>query len=80
MVIVMRMSSPIADVILLLSLFKKNSEGKPSCDFPNQKVWIYIWEVLNILAIVGLVVALGIIFYRKVKKMIFLSPKDGIPG
>ena len=61
----------LADVILLLSLFKKNSEGKPSCDFPNQKVWIYIWEVLNILAIVGLVVALGKIFYRKIKKWLF---------
>jgi len=48
-----------ADFILLLSLFKKTTEGKPSCDFANQKVWICIWEVLNIVAIVGLIVALG---------------------
>ena len=35
-------------------------------------MWIYIWEVLNLLAIVGLVVALGKIFYRGNKgKVIF---------
>ena len=47
------------DIILLFSLFKKTNEGKPSCDFTNQKVWIWIWEVLNIFAVVGLIIALG---------------------
>ena len=47
------------DIILLFALFKQTSEGKPACDFLNQKVWIFIWEVLNILAIIGLIVALG---------------------
>ena len=47
------------DVILLFSLFQKTNEGKPSCDFPNQKVWILIWEVMNIFAVVCLIVALG---------------------
>ena len=50
---------PAADTILLYSLFKKSDEGKPSCDFTNQKVWILIWATLNILAVVGLLVALG---------------------
>ena len=47
------------DIILLFSLFKQSSEGKPACDFLNQKVWIIIWEILNILAIIALSVALG---------------------
>merc|ERR1712154_561819 len=47
------------DIILLFALFKQTSEGKPACDFLNQKVWIFIWEILNILAIIGLIVALG---------------------
>merc|ERR1719429_320477 len=48
-----------ADVILLYSLFIKTNDGKPGCDFSNQKVWIWIWEIINILAIVGLIIALG---------------------
>ena len=47
------------DIVLLFSLFQKTSEDKPSCDFPNQKVWICIWEILNIFAVIGLLVALG---------------------
>jgi len=47
------------DIILLFSLFKQTEEAKPACDFLNQKVWIFIWEILNILAIIGLIAALG---------------------
>ena len=50
---------PLGDIVLLFSLFQKTSDDKPSCDFPNQKVWIWIWEILNIFAIIGLLVALG---------------------
>ena len=59
-----------ADVILLYSLFIKTNDGKPGCDFSNQKVWIWIWEIINILAIVGLIIALGeldILFSLKLK-------------
>ena len=59
-----------ADVILLYSLFIKTNDGKPGCDFSNQKVWIWIWEIINILAIVGLIIALGelaILFSIKLK-------------
>ena len=56
----MKLPPAAADTILLYSLFKKSDEGKPSCDFTNQKVWILIWATLNILAVVGLLVALGI--------------------
>ena len=55
----MKLPPAAADTILLYSLFKKSDEGKPSCDFTNQKVWILIWATLNILAVVGLLVALG---------------------
>ena len=55
---IMKLPPAAADTILLYSLFKKSDEGKPSCDFTNQKVWILIWATLNILAVVGLLVAL----------------------
>jgi len=55
----MKLHPAAADTILLYSLFKKSDEGKPTCDFTNQKVWILIWATLNILAVVGLLVALG---------------------
>ena len=48
-----------ADFLLLYSLFWKSDGGKPACDFTNQRVWIMIWQVLNIVAILGLAVALG---------------------
>eukprot|EP00090_Calanus_glacialis_P024863 TRINITY_DN38588_c0_g1_i1.p1 TRINITY_DN38588_c0_g1~~TRINITY_DN38588_c0_g1_i1.p1 ORF type:complete len:180 (+),score=28.97 TRINITY_DN38588_c0_g1_i1:153-692(+) len=48
-----------ADFLLLYSLFWKSDDGKPSCDFTNQKVWIMIWQVCNIGAVLGLAVALG---------------------
>lgn len=48
-----------ADFLLIYSLFWKTDDGKPSCDFTNQKVWIVIWQVLNCLAVPGLGVALG---------------------
>jgi len=48
-----------ADFLLIYSLFWKTDDGKPSCDFTNQKVWIIIWQSLNILGEVGLCAALG---------------------
>ena len=59
----MKLPPAAADTILLYSLFKKSDEGKPTCDFTNQKVWILIWATLNILAVVGLLVALGNDYY-----------------
>jgi len=47
-----------ADVVILYTLFWKSGEAKATCDFPNQKIWIIIWEVLNIFAIIGLIVAI----------------------
>jgi len=47
------------DIILYFSLFHQSSQGKPDCDFLNQKVWIYIWEILNLLGLLALIVALG---------------------
>ena len=47
------------DIILYFSLFHQSSQGKPDCDFLNQKVWIYIWEILNLLGLLALMVALG---------------------
>ena len=29
------------------------------CDFKSQKIWIFIWLILNVFAIIGLLVALG---------------------
>ena len=60
----MKLPPAAADTILLYSLFKKSDEGKPTCDFTNQKVWILIWATLNILAVVGLLVALGNDYYH----------------
>ena len=60
----MKLPPTAADTILLYSLFKKSDEGKPTCDFTNQKVWILIWATLNILAVVGLLVALGNDYYH----------------
>ena len=48
-----------ADFLLIYSLFWKTDDGKPSCDFTNQKVWIIIWQSLNVLGEVGLLAALG---------------------
>merc|ERR1712080_593857 len=47
-----------ADFLVIYSLFWKKDDGKPSCDFTNQKVWIFIWQVLNIFGILGLCAAL----------------------
>lgn len=46
------------DISLLVSLFRVSPEGKYTIDFPNQRVWIVIWQVANILAVLGLIVAL----------------------
>ena len=47
------------DIILYFSLFQQSNQGKPDCDFLNQKVWICIWEILNLLGLLALIVALG---------------------
>merc|ERR1712059_94465 len=46
------------DISLLVSLFRKNEDGKYIIDFNNQKVWMIIWQVANILAVLGLIAAL----------------------
>merc|ERR1711874_467641 len=48
-----------ADCLLIWSLNRRTREGKFLCDFSSQKVWIFIWQVSNILAVIGLIVALG---------------------
>ena len=48
-----------ADCLLLWSLNRRTQEGKFLCDFSSQKVWIFIWQIINILGVIGLVVALG---------------------
>ena len=71
-----------ADFLLLYSLFWKSDDGKPSCDFTNQKVWILIWQVCNVMAILGLTVALGkyASMYKTTKLYIFTSWQVGICG
>ena len=48
-----------ADFLLIWSLNRRSEEGKFLCDFSSQKVWILLWQVMNILGVCGLVVALG---------------------
>ena len=48
-----------ADFLLIWSLNRRSDEGKFLCDFSSQKVWILLWQVMNILGVCGLVVALG---------------------
>merc|ERR1711936_753522 len=48
-----------ADFLLIWSLNRRSEEGKFLCDFTSQKVWIVLWQVMNILGVVGLLVALG---------------------
>merc|ERR1711953_697745 len=47
-----------ADFLLIWSLNRRSEEGKFLCDFSSQKVWILLWQVMNILGVCGLVVAL----------------------
>jgi len=47
-----------ADVLVLYVLFWRGKDGKPDCDFPNQKVWLIIWQVMNVFAIIGLIIAI----------------------
>ena len=46
------------DFLLLWSLNKRTKEGKFLCDFTSQKVWIILWQILNVFGILGLVVAM----------------------
>jgi len=48
-----------ADFLLVYSLFWKAIDGKPVCDFTNQKVWVIIWQIMNLLGVLGVGVALG---------------------
>jgi len=61
-----------ADVLLLYTIFgsglknikeddsSNSQEIEPACDFKSQKIWIFIWLILNVVAILGLLVALGL--------------------
>ena len=46
------------DFLLLWSLNRRTSEGKFLCDFTSQKVWIILWQIMNIIGIIGLIVAM----------------------
>jgi len=62
-----------ADVLLLYTIFgsglkfikeedssnSQEAEPEVQCDFKSQKIWIFIWLILNVFAIIGLLVALG---------------------
>jgi len=48
-----------ADFLLVYSLFWKAMDGKPVCDFTNQKVWVIMWQIMNLLGVLGIGVALG---------------------
>merc|ERR1712032_1696287 len=48
----------LGDISLLVSLFRLSEEGKYTIDFPNQRVWIIIWQVANGIAVAGLIAAL----------------------
>ena len=47
------------DFLLLWSLNKRTKEGKFLCDFTSQKVWIILWQIMNILGLLGLVISMG---------------------
>ena len=49
----------IGDFLLLWSLNKRTKEGKFLCDFTSQKVWIILWQIMNILGLLGLVISMG---------------------
>ena len=59
MIILMNNNINPGDIILYFSLFQQSNQGKPDCDFLNQKVWICIWEILNLVGLLALIVALG---------------------
>jgi len=48
-----------ADFLLLWSLNRRTDEGRFLCDFTSQKVWIIMWQVFNLVGVIGLIVALG---------------------
>jgi len=47
-----------ADVLVLYSVFWKGDKNE-DCEYPNQRIWLGIWQVLNILAVLGLIIAIG---------------------
>jgi len=50
-----------ADFLLLWSLYKRTEEGRFLCDFGSQKVWIILWQVFNVIGVIGLFVAFGML-------------------
>jgi len=38
----------------------QEADPEVSCDFKSQKVWIFIWLILNVVALIGLFVVLGL--------------------
>jgi len=46
-----------ADLLVLYSVFWKGEKNE-DCEYPNQKIWVVLWQVMNIFAIVGLIVAI----------------------
>merc|ERR1712241_1127633 len=63
-----------ADVLLLYTIFgsglknikeddsSNSQEIEPACDFKSQKIWIFIWLILNVVAILGLLVTICLFF------------------
>ena len=52
---------------ILLRIFFSNfsyhfffSDPPVTCDFKTQKVWIFIWLAMNVLALIGLLVSIGL--------------------
>ena len=53
--------------LILLRIFFSNfsylfffSDPPVTCDFKTQKVWIFIWLAMNVLALIGLLVSIGL--------------------
>jgi len=46
-----------ADFLVLYSVFWKGDKTE-DCAYPNQKVWIIVWQTINIIAIIGLITAI----------------------
>ncbi len=64
-----------ADLLLLYTIFGSGlkflnednlqasgsgGENSVTCDFKTQKIWLFIWLTLNVLAMLGLLVAIGL--------------------
>jgi len=47
-----------ADLMVLYSVFWKGEKNQ-DCEYPTTKVWIRMWQGMNIIAVLGLLVAIG---------------------